>query len=166
MRCAAGEALRVRGWPEGGGEWCMTLANVREGPARLRLRSFRVDGRYHADSPTGRWKVWWPNGARAVELDFADGVPHGRLTAWYEDGRPLASGAFAAGRVSTRVEFLDPRGRVRYRLEPEAADVMDGHAFDDQGAEIAPGDEWLPSTLPRAYDLLMLGVHLSGLARR
>jgi hypothetical protein len=93
-------------------------------------------------------------------------VPHGRLTAWYEDGRPLASGAFAAGRVSARVEFLDARGRVRYRLEPESAGVMDGHAFDDNGAEIAPGEDWLPKTLPRAYDLLMLGANLTGLARR
>jgi len=166
LRCAAGAALQTRGWPEGGGEWCTTAASVREGPARLRLRGFTVDGQYHADDPTGRWKVQWPRGARAAELDFAGGVPHGRLMAWYEDGRTLVSGAFASGRVSTPVEFFDTRGRPRYRLGLEAAEVMDGHAFDEKGAEITPGDEWLPTTLPRAYDLLMLAVTLSALSRR
>jgi hypothetical protein len=166
LHCAARSALRVRGWPEGGGEWCTTLGGVRAGAARLRLRGFRVDGQYRDDHPAGRWKVWWPGGRPAAELDFDGGTPHGRLLAWYDNGRTLASGAFAAGRVSTPVVFFDARGRARYRLEPEAAGVMDGHAFDERGAEIAPGEEWLPATLPQAYDLLMLGITLSGLTGR
>jgi hypothetical protein len=125
-----------------------------------------VEGLYQNDRASGRWSAWWPSGRRAGELDFADGVPHGRLLAWYEDGRTLASGAFEAGRVSAPVTFFDPQGRGRYRLDPETTDAMDGHAFDERGDEVAPDADWLPRVLPRGYELLMLAVTLTGLSAR
>ena len=92
--------------------------------------------------------------------------PNGHVAAWYENGRPLAQGAFAAGRVSTPVVFFDARGRARYRLDRETADAMDGHAFDERGAEVTPDDAWLQTVLPKAYELLMLVVTLGGVSAR
>jgi hypothetical protein len=162
LRCGSAAVLKTRGWPEGGGEWCETTGGVRDGAVRLRARGFRVEGSYRNDHAAGRWSAWWPSGRRAGELDFADGMPHGRLVAWYEDGRPLASGAFEAGRVSTAVTFFDARGRGRYRLDPETVGVMDGHAFDERGDEVTPDADWLPKVLPKAYELLLAVVTLSG----
>lgn len=158
--------LKTKGWPEGGGEWCETAGSVRDGPVRLRSRGFRVDGAYRNDQATGRWSAWWPSGRPAAQLDFDNGLPHGRLSAWYENGEPLAAGAFQAGRVSTPVVFFDARGRGRYRLEPETTDAMDGHAFDERGAEVTPDGDWLPAVLPKAYELLLLVVTVTGVRVR
>jgi hypothetical protein len=133
---------------------------------RLRSRGFRVDGAYRNDLAVGRWIAWWPSGRRAAELEFDNGVPHGQLVAWYENGDTLAAGAFQAGRVSTPVVFFDDRGRRRYRLDPETTDAMDGHAFDERGGEVSPDADWLPRVLPRAYELLLLVVTLTGVRAR
>jgi hypothetical protein len=164
--CGPGGRLASRAWPDGRGEWCTGADGRREGPARLHSRDFRVDGGYHDDRPAGRWLAWWPSGDRAGELDFEAGVPHGRLLAWYENGRKLAEGAFVNGRVGTPVVFYDARGRARYRLDAEAADVMNGHALDERGTEVTPDGEWLPRVLPEAYDLLVLVLTLTAQPER
>jgi hypothetical protein len=166
LACGAAGGPVTRTWPDGQADWCTGAGGAREGEARFHARGFRVDGTYHDDRPTGRWRAWWPSGRRAGELDFDAGVPHGRLVAWYENGRTLAEGAFSAGRVSTPVVFYDDRGRRRYRLDPEASGVMDGHAFDERGVEIAPEGDWLPSALPEAYDLLLVVLTFAGLPAR
>jgi hypothetical protein len=43
---------------------------------------------------------------------------------------------------------------------------MDGHAFDERGAEVTPDGDWLPTVLPKAYELLLLVVTLTGVRVR
>ena len=161
LACGAGDVVKTRGWPEGGAEWCESSTGVRNGPARMWSRGFSVKGTYRDGDATGRWTASWPNGRRAGQLDFTNGVPHGRLIAWYEDGRrTLAEGVFEEGRVRTPVVFFDTLGRARYRLDAETMGPMDGHAFDERGVEVTPDAAWLPTVLPKAYELLIAVVTL------
>jgi len=46
----------------------------------------------------GKTQTFWENGAKKLEMNYVNGIPHGPKLAWFPDGRPHSSGEYVDGK--------------------------------------------------------------------
>jgi hypothetical protein len=96
-------ALLVLGLLAGGQARADELPVCKPGPGKLkpivekRAGKKIVEGNLRGNARDGRWIFYWPTGHKKEQSMYCNGVRHGAVTYWYDDGLPELEGAFNQG---------------------------------------------------------------------
>lgn len=101
--CPAGTRRMGSPPPEGNSAWCERNGGVKHGWYATWYDSGVLEsrGEYESGGRIGIWSRFFPDGAKRVEAEFANGVQNGGMTVWdasgrvvrethYEDGQPVS----------------------------------------------------------------------------
>ena len=62
---------------------------------------------------TGFWQYWYPNGTKAREGEFIDGIPNGTHKYWFENGKLRSIGNWKFGSYDGTWEIYDEDGKEK-----------------------------------------------------
>lgn len=74
-----------------------------------------LDGAYHEDIPTGRWRTWTRGGNLSWSAGYAKGERDGAWEEWHPDGQPKAKSRFRKGKAEGGYQEWYPNGRPRLK---------------------------------------------------
>ena len=87
--------------------------------------------------------IYWPSGAKKLEMEYHCGVKHGLKMAWYENGEPWSEGEFVNGRDhgTWTVWFVDGTKSVEFTLDHGAWNGL--HTVWDAAGRKRLAAEWV-----------------------
>jgi len=84
---------------------------LKEGHWFFQMDNYREEGDYTAGERNGDWKhTYTTNGKQRFEGNFINGVPDGKQTWWYEDGKIWQTGKYVYGRKDGDWKYYDEDG--------------------------------------------------------
>lgn len=154
VSCAAGTHLERFGDAKKGEAWCVKDGGGgRHGPLHGWVRGFTIDGTFRDDKADGTFTGRWPNGQRAGEVVFRNGLVQGPLVAWHDNGRVFAECTFTDGKLSTPLVLFDVDGRRRAVFEPVAGGQLQlAHVWDATGREVLQQQRELKQVFPAKHE--------------
>lgn len=95
-----------------------------------------LEGHYHKGKRTGLWTSRMTNGSRG-ELEYENGVQHGRLEVWYSSGRKSAQGTFRNGKEHGLWTSWHENGRIWKKAEfDEGKPSGEWIVWDEEGTQV------------------------------
>ncbi|MBI3511666.1 MAG: toxin-antitoxin system YwqK family antitoxin [Bacteroidetes bacterium] len=84
---------------------------LKEGHWFFQIDDYREEGDYVAGERNGTWKhTYIPSGKQRFEGNYINGVPDGKATWWYENGRVWQEGKYVYGRKDGDWRYYDEDG--------------------------------------------------------
>lgn len=136
------------------------LPQCKPGPGKLRpvveKRAGKkvVEGNLRGNARDARWIFYWPTGHKKEQSVYCNGVRHGPVTFWYDDGLPELEGAFNQG-VPWGTWTFRTREGARRTFRPLPKKRKRGFFYDEGNRALARHE------LPLAESLLQIALRSS-----